>query len=149
MITTEQVKSLRDKTGISVMQCRKALEEAIGDESKAIDLLKQGGAAIAAKKSGRTLGSATIASYVHNTGKIGVMVSLFSETDFVSGSPEFKEIARDIAMHVAASGTTDMPTLLLEPFVKDPSKTVGDLITAAIQKFGERIELGAVSRLDA
>lgn len=149
MITTEQVKSLRDKTGISVMQCRRALEESAGDESKALELLKAGGAAIAAKKSDRTLGSATVAAYVHNTGKIGAMVSLLSETDFVSGSPEFKEIARDIAMHVAASGTAEIPALLVEPFVKDPSKTVGDLITAAIQKFGERIELGAVSRLEA
>lgn len=147
MITTEQVKSLRDKTGISVMQCRKALEDTEGDEKKALELLAASGAAIAAKKSDRTLGSCAVAAYVHTTGKVGAIVSLRSETDFVSQSPEFKEIAHDIAMHVAAMGTVESAALLIEPFIKDPSRTIGDLINAATQKFGERIELGEVSRL--
>lgn len=102
-ITTEQIKELRDMTGISVMQCKKALEEAGGDMEKAIIILRKQGAAAAAKKGDRTLGAGIIASYVHSNGKLGVMVELGCETDFVSGNPEFKTLAYDIAMHIAAS----------------------------------------------
>lgn len=103
MITTEQIKELRDKTGVSVMQCRKALEEAKGDVEKAIILLRKKSGEIAAKKSDRTFGAGTIASYIHSNGSVGAMVELVSETDFVSGNQEFKAIAYDIAMHIAAS----------------------------------------------
>lgn len=103
MITPEQVKELREKTGISVMQCRKALEEAGGDFEKALLLLKRKGADVAAKKSDRELGAGTVASYVHSSGTIGAMVTLMSETDFVSKNKEFMDLARDIAMHVAAA----------------------------------------------
>lgn len=102
-ITTEQIKELRDMTGISVMQCKKALEEAGGDMEKAVIILRKQGAAAAAKKGDRTLGAGIIASYVHSNGKLGVMVELGCETDFVSGNPEFKTLAYDIAMHIAAS----------------------------------------------
>ena len=103
MITPEQVKELREKTGISVMQCRKALEESGGDFEKALLLLKRKGADVAAKKSDRDLGAGTVASYVHSSGTIGAMVTLMSETDFVSKNKEFMDLARDIAMHVAAA----------------------------------------------
>lgn len=102
-ITTEQVKELRDKTGISIMQCKKALEEAGGDMEKALVILQKKGAEIASKKSDRTLGAGTIASYIHSNGAVGAMVELVSETDFVSKNAEFKTLAYDIAMHVAAS----------------------------------------------
>ncbi len=102
-ITTEQIKELRDMTGISVMQCKKALEEAGGDMEKAVIILRKQGAVAAAKKGDRTLGAGIIASYVHSNGKLGVMVELGCETDFVSGNPEFKTLAYDIAMHIAAS----------------------------------------------
>ena len=102
-ITTEQVKELRDKTGISVMQCKKALEEAGGDMEKALIILRKKGADIAAKKSDRALGAGTVAAYIHSTGTVGAMVELVSETDFVSKNEEFKALAYDIAMHVAAS----------------------------------------------
>jgi elongation factor Ts len=147
MTTTEQVKALRDKTGISIMQCQKALEEAGGDEARALAILEEKGAAIAAKKSDRTLGAGVVESYIHNTGKIGAMILLQSETDFVAQNPEFKSLAKEIAMHVAAMGTTDREKVIAEPFIKDPSKTVGDLITQATQKFGERILLAEISRL--
>ena len=102
MITTEQVKDLRDKTGVSVMQCRKALEEAGGDTEKAIIILRKKSGEMAAKKSDRTFGAGTVQSYIHSNGTVGSMVVLMCETDFVSGNDEFKTVARDIAMHVAA-----------------------------------------------
>lgn len=103
MITTEQIKELRDVTGISVMQCKKALEEAGGDKEKAILILKKKSRDVAGKKSGRTLGAGTIAAYIHAGGNVGVMVELLSETDFVAKNEDFKKIAYDIAMHVAAA----------------------------------------------
>ena len=103
MITTDSIKELRDATGVSVMQCKKALEEAGGDKEKALVILKKKGAEAAAKKGDRTLNATQIASYVHSTGTVGVMVELACETDFVAKNPEFREMARDIAMHIAAS----------------------------------------------
>src|SRR3989344_7412567 len=99
MVTTEQIKELREKTGISVMQCKKALEEAGGDEKKAFVLLREKGAEISAKKQGRALGSGVIESYVHAGSKIGVLVELLCETDFVSKNDDFKTLATNIAMH--------------------------------------------------
>jgi len=101
-ITTEEIKALRDATGISVMQVKKALEEAGGDKDKALMILTKKSGEIASKKSDRTLASGAVASYVHNTGTIGAMIVLSCETDFVAKNPEFKALAYDIAMHVAA-----------------------------------------------
>ncbi len=106
MITTEQIKELRDSTGISVMQCKKALEEAQGDMEKALVILRKKGADIANKKSDRTLGAGIIASYVHSNGLVGSIVELSCETDFVAKNQEFKTLAYDLAMHVAASNPT-------------------------------------------
>ena len=103
MVTTEQIKALRDETGVSVMLCRKALEEAKEDFEKAKVILQRKGADAAAKKMGRTLVAGTVAAYIHHSGSVGVLVELSSETDFVSGNEEFKTLARDIAMHVAAA----------------------------------------------
>ena len=102
-ITTEQIKALRDATGVSVMLCRTALEEAKGDVEKAKVILQRKGADAAAKKADRTLGAGTVASYIHHGGTVGVLVELSSETDFVSGNEAFKALAYDIAMHIAAS----------------------------------------------
>lgn len=191
MITTEQIKELRDATGISVMQCKKALEEAGGDMAKATVLLKKKGAQVAAKKSDRVLGAGSVASYIHGTGNVGAMVELVSETDFVSNNEEFKNLARDIAMHVAASNPEflrkeDVPAsavetakelfakevegkpeamkekilegklnsyfsdriLLNQPFIKNPDTTIDELIQSAIQKFGEKIEIGRFVRFE-
>lgn len=102
-ISTEQVKELRDRTGVSVMQCKKALEEAGGDIEKAIVILRKVSGGMGAKKADRTFGAGAIQSYVHANGSVAAMVELNCETDFVSGNEEFKAIARDIAMHVAAT----------------------------------------------
>lgn len=192
MITTDQVKQLRDQTGISVMQCRKALEEAGGDTEKALILLKKKGADIASKKSDRELGAGAVASYVHSNGTLGAMVLLMSETDFVSKNKEFVDLARDIAMHVSATnpeflkkeevGEAEMAKakevfakeiegkpadlqekilqgkldayfkeriLLEQPFIKNEDQTIADLISNAIQKFGEKIEIGKFARFSA
>ncbi len=172
------------------MQCKKALEEAGGDREKAKVILRKLGGAAAAKKAERTLGAGAIGSYVHATGTIGAMVVLSSETDFVAKNDEFKTLAREIAMHVAAmspeflrredvgeeamaaaravfakeaegksedvrerviAGKLDAyfaeRILLEQPFIKDQSMRIRDLVTAASQKFGERVELTRFVRI--
>ena len=102
-ISTEQVKELRDQTGISVMQCKKALEEAGGNMEKALVILRKQGSGMAAKKADRSFGAGTIQAYIHANGNVGTMVELNCESDFVAGNDEFKALARDIAMHVTAT----------------------------------------------
>ena len=102
-ITSDQIKALREKTGISVMQCKKALEEAGGDEATAIIILKKKGAEQAAKKADRELGAGVVEAYIHTNGLVGSIVELASETDFVSNNVEFKVLAKDIAMQITAT----------------------------------------------
>lgn len=127
MVTTDIIKRLRDETGVSVMQCKKALEEAGGDFAKAIVILKKKGADAAAKKSDRMLNAGIIASYVHATGTTGAMVELACETDFVAKTPEFKQLAYDIAMHIVA---------LRPEFIKreDITKEAKDLAMSVFEK---------------
>ena len=146
MITTEQIKALRDETGLSIMQCRQALESAGGDKTKALELLKQKGAEIASKKGDRTLGSGVVASYVHAGDSVGAMLELLCETDFVAKNPEFKTTARDIAMHVAAMNPGDVGELLGQPYIKGSGESVGEILNGTIQKFGERTEIGKFVR---
>ena len=130
------------------MQCKAALEESGGDFDKAVTILKSKGSAIAAKKSARALGAGAVAAYVHG-GVIGAMVVLYSETDFVAKNAEFAALARELAMQVAAADPADLTALLEQPYIKDPSKAVKALIDEAVQKFGERIEIGQFSRVSA
>lgn len=189
MATTDDVKKLRDMTGISVMQCKQALDEAGGDFDKALLLLQKKGSALAAKKSDRELGAGTVAAYIHSTKDVGSMVVLNSETDFVAKNEEFVRLAYDIAMHVSAAQpqfikreeidpemherikalftkeVLDKPenlreqiltgkidaylknlVLLEQPFIKDPEKTIKDLLDGAVQKFGERVEVSKIAR---
>lgn len=190
-ISTDEVKKLRARTGVSIMQCKKALEDAGGDVAQAVVLLKKRAGAVADKKSDRTLGAGAVATYVHQD-TVGAMVLLSSETDFVAKNEEFIALAREIAMQVAATNPKfisadaitdadreaaqkvfveemkDTPkemhdkilegkmksyfkdmVLLDQEFIKDSSKTVTDLITEAIQKFGERIEISDIARFSA
>ena len=101
-ITTNQIKNLRDLTGVSVMQCKKALEESNGDVEKAKILLRKISKISADKKSERNLGSGVVVSYIHNNGTVGSMVELLCETDFVARNEDFVSLARDIAMHITA-----------------------------------------------
>jgi elongation factor Ts len=126
MITTENVKALRDRTGLSIMQCRKALEEAGGDAEKAIVILRKQSSAVADKKADRTLGAGVIASYIHGTGTVGAIVELSCETDFVAKNEEFKQLAYDIAMHVAA---TDPQFLSMDDITEDAKKAATEVFT--------------------
>ena len=146
MISTEEIKALREATGLSIMECRKALEEALGDKDKAVVLLQKRGAEIAAKKSSRNLGAGVVASYIHTGETVGVMIELLCETDFVAKNPEFKSVARDISMHIAAMNPIDTVELLGQPFIKDPGQKISDLLNNTVQKFGERTEVGRFVR---
>lgn len=144
--STDQIKELRDATGLSLQQIRVALEEANGDKERALAILKEKSAEIAAKKGDRTLGAGYVAAYVHSNGTVGAMLELLCETDFVAKNPEFQAAAKDIAMHIAAMNPTDVGELLEQPFIKG-NGTVGEMINSLIQKFGERTELGTFTRL--
>ncbi len=145
-ISAQDIKQLRDATGVSMMVCREALEEAGGDQEKAMTILREKGAVSASKKAGRTLGSGTVQAYIHGHGSVGALVELLCETDFVARNEEFQQIAKDIAMQVAATDDEMLEKgaeeLLLQPFFKNPEITLGSLIEGAVQKFGERTELG-------
>ena len=144
----EVLKELRDKTGVSVMQCKKALEEAGGDLGKAEEVLKKASAAAAEKKGDRTLAAGAIGSYVHD-GVIGAMVLLSCETDFVGKNPEFTALAKDLALQVSAVAPDTTEALLETPYIKDESKTVKELLSGATQKFGERVEVTQFARFSA
>lgn len=146
MITTEQIKELREKTGISIAECKKALEEASGEMTKAFEILKERGAQVAEKKASRELKAGTVKAYTHSNGTLGAMVEIHSETDFVAKNKDFQNLAEEVAMHIAAMEPKDMVELLEQPFVKDPSLTVGELVKSYIQKFGERIDIVRFAR---
>jgi elongation factor Ts len=156
MVTAEQVKALRDATGVSVGDCKRALEEAGGDMDKAMSLLREKSKGMSAKKADRELKAGAIQSYIHATGTVGVLVELSCETDFVAKNEEFKAMARDIAVHIAAMNPETVKkerddqvselVLLEQPFVKNPEVTVAGLIEQGIQKFGEKIEVTRFAR---
>ena len=146
MVTAQQIKELRDKTGISVSACKKALEETGGDMEKALAVLRRESAKSAEKKADRVLGSGVIEAYVHNNKKVGVILELKSESDFVSGNEEFRTLAKDIAMHIAASGPVDVNELTGQPYIKNPTVTVKELLNQAVQKFGEKIEVSRFAK---
>ncbi len=145
-IATDVIKKLREMTGVSVMQCRQALEEAGGDLKKAEAVLKKRSAGAARKKAERSLAAGALGSYTHD-GNIGALVILSCETDFVSKNPEFSALARSLAMQVAAMEPESTEELLTQPFIRDESKKVRDLLNEATQKFGERIEVSRFTRL--
>jgi elongation factor Ts len=146
MITFEQIKQLRDKTGISVMACKRALEEAGGDIEKALNLLAERGLKIAEEKSERATKAGIIDAYIHPNKQIGVLLELRSETDFVARSADFQILSHGINMHIAASNPKDIPELMSQPYIKNPEISVGDYIREAIQKFGENIEIAHFAR---
>lgn len=130
-ITTEQIKELRDKTGLSIMLCKKSLEEADGDMSKATIILQKKGAGIAGKKADRSLGAGQVVAYVHSTGNIASMVELLCETDFVAKNEEFKALAHNIAMQVAATNPkyltrSEIPETVQKEVAEVLMKDIGD-----------------------
>ncbi len=127
------------------MECKKALEEAGGDMDKALEILSARAAATVGKKADRVLGAGSVASYIHSTKQMGAMVVLACETDFVAKGEEFNQLAYDIAMHAAAMRPQTTEELVAQPYIKDPSKTIADLLAGATQKFGERIEVSKMA----
>lgn len=145
MVNIELIKQLREETGISIGECKKALEAAGGDIAKAKEVLKQWGKDLASKKGDRSTGQGIVASYIHANSKVGVMLELRCETDFVEKSDDFKNLGHELCLQFAAMG--DRPeTLLAQPWIKDSSKTVKDLIDAVVAKVGENIVIGRVAR---
>lgn len=190
-ITAALVKELRERTGAGMMDCKKALSATDGDLEKAIDFLREKGLAAAAKKAGRVAAEGLVEAYIHGGGRIGVLVEVNCETDFVAKTDAFKELVKDLAMHIAATNPSylkreEVPTAELEheqavlaeqarnegkpekiiekmvagriekyykevclmeqPFVKDPDKTISDLITESIAKIGENISIRRFTR---
>ena len=190
-ITAALVKELRERTGAGMMDCKKALSATDGDLEKAIDFLREKVLAAAAKKAGRVAAEGLVEAYIHGGGRIGVLVEVNCETDFVAKTDAFKELVKDIAMHIAATNPSylkreEVPTAELEheqavlaeqarnegkpekiiekmvagriekyykevclmeqPFVKDPDKTISDLITESIAKIGENISIRRFTR---
>jgi elongation factor Ts len=133
------LKKLREETGISISQCRQALEDANGDYDKALKVLKEQAEKTAAKKADRETGQGIVETYVHGGGKIGVMVMVLCETDFVAKTDEFKNLAHEIAMQIAAMDPKDVEDLLKQEFIKDPSMTIEKMVKEAIHKTGENI----------
>jgi elongation factor Ts len=193
MATMEQIKALREKTGAGIVEVKKALEEAGGSEDHAIRILRERGAAKAVKKTEREAKEGVVAMYLHSNGRVGAIVKLFCETDFVARNDEFQALGRDIAMHVTAMNPAvvspeevsaevvekersiwveqlkqegkpeelaekilagkekkfrEESALLSQPFVKDPSKTVRDLLSESVQKIGENIQVGSFTRYE-
>ena len=190
-ITAALVKELRERTGAGMMDCKKALSATDGDLEKAIDFVREKGLAAAAKKACRVAAEGLVEAYIHGGGRIGVLVEVNCETDFVAKTDAFKELVKDIAMHIAATNPSylkreEVPTAELEheqavlaeqarnegkpekiiekmvagriekyykevclmeqPFVKDPDKTISDLITESIAKIGENISIRRFTR---
>ena len=195
MISASAVKELRERTGAGMMECKNALTEAAGNEEQAIDILRKRGLASAKKREGRIAAEGAVGSYIHMGGKVGVLVEVNCETDFVARSDEFQQLIKDIAMHIAAAeprfvGRDEVTgdaldkereiaraqakndpknaskpdqvidkivegrlnkfyeeaVLLDQPFVKDPAKTVGELVTEKVAKTGEKITIRRFAR---
>lgn len=145
-ITSADVQKLREATGAGIMACKKALEAAEGDFNKAVDLMKAQGATIAAKKSGRTAKEGLVETYVHGGGRIGVLVEVNCETDFVARNPEFKELAHDIAMQISAMNPVNVEELMEQDFIKDSSLKINKLVESKITKLGENIQVTRFTR---
>ena len=149
--TVEAIKALREETGAGIMDCKRALVQSNGDLDQAREILRTQGMASAAKRAGRTANQGIVESYVHSGSRIGALVELNCETDFVARTEDFRALAHDLAMQVAAmdpagpadgaSGDGDGAGLLEQAFIKDPSKTVQDLVTETIARTGENIQV--------
>jgi len=163
VVTVDDVRRLREETGAGVMDAKRALDEAGGDFDKAKGLLRERGMAAAAKRSERETGQGVVESYIHGQGRIGALVELNCETDFVARTDTFRSLARDIAMQVAAMNPAairvdDVPTdavgdaasnaLLTQAFIKDSSRTIEQLIQDVIAQTGENIQVRRIARFE-
>ena len=139
---TNKIKELRESTGLSFGEIKKALDQANGDDAKAMEILNALGASMTEKKSARQVKEGLIVSYVHGTGKKGAMAEVLCETDFVARNEDFKALAKDIVMHIISMKPVTVEELMDQEFVKDPSIKVRDLVNKIIAKTGENIQIG-------
>lgn len=142
MSDLEKVKNLRDSTGLSFNEIKKALTEAGGNEERAREILQKLGVKMAAKRSARQVKEGVIDTYVHNTRKVASVVELLCETDFVARNVEFQKLAHELAMHIAAMKPGSMEELLDQPFVRDQDMTIREFLNSYIAKLGENIQIG-------
>lgn len=145
-ITPKEIKRLRELTGVGITDAKAALVEAKGDFDKALAVMRQKGLTKADKRGEREARAGLIGTYSHD-GRIGVLVEVNCETDFVAKTDEFKELVKDLCLHIAASEPENETVLLDQPFVKDPTMTVGDYVKQHIAKLGENIVVRRFSRL--
>ncbi len=140
MFSASDVQKLRESTGAPVMDCKKALQDAGGDFDKAKELIQKRGLVKAESKASRALGAGHIESYIHNN-RVGVMLQIYAETDFVTRSEPFRELAHELAMQIASMNPQTIEDLLSQPYIKDANLTVDELIKGVISKTGENIKL--------
>ena len=148
-VTSQMVKELREMTQAGMMDCKKALIEAQGDMEKAIEWLREKGLAAAAKKAGRIAAEGMVAGYVAEGAKVGVIVEVNCETDFVANTDNFKDFCKKISTHIAAAAPKTVEELLTQPFTGDTSKTITDLISDATVAIGEKISIRRFARYEA
>ncbi|MCL4360622.1 translation elongation factor Ts [Patescibacteria group bacterium] len=147
-VSLDDLRKLRAETSAGVSDCREALEETDGDYEKAKKLIESRAAEKAAKKAGKETGEGLIASYIHANGKIGVLVELRCETDFVARTDDFKTLAHEVALQVASMDPRDVPALLKSAYIRDSSVTIEALVKQTIAKVGENITVTKFSRLE-
>lgn len=149
MVTASQVMELRKKTGAGMMECKKVLTEANGDEEKAIVLLQERGMLKAAKKSDRIAAEGLVGSYITEDGKVGALVEVNSETDFVAQNAEFQAFVSDICKQVALNNPKDVEELLAQKSLVEADKTVNEVLTAKIAKIGEKLTIRRFQRYES
>ncbi|MCL5434934.1 MAG: translation elongation factor Ts [Patescibacteria group bacterium] len=142
------LKQLRKETSASIADCKIALEESGGDYKKALAWLKKRGIEKAEKKADRVTSQGLVEAYVHQNGKVGVLVEVLCETDFVARTDEFKSLCHEVAMQVAAMNPKNVETLLKQEYIRDSSLTIEDLVKQSIAKFGENIMIKQFIRFE-
>ena len=144
----ELVKKIREETGLGIMEIKSAVEEASGNETKAKQILKEKGFKKAESKTDRETHQGRVATYTHSTGKIGVMVELQCETDFVAKHEDFLELTKDLCLQIAAMNPETVEDLLKQEFIKDGSKTIEEMVKTLVAKFGENMKLTRFARFE-
>lgn len=162
-ISTAMIRELRDKTGAGIMDAKRALEQAEGNSEKAEEFLREKGLASAAKRSGRTASEGVVESYIHSGGRIGAMVELNCETDFVARTDDFRDLAKNLAMQIAAMSprfvdregvaadagdVSDEELLMEQDYIREPGSKISDLVTQLAAKTGENVVIGRFSRFE-
>ncbi len=147
-ITLDQIKKLREQTSAPIMECRIALEKYEGDEKKAIEWLRAKGLERADKKASREVKAGLVESYTHTTGKVGVLVEVACETDFVARNEQFRNLCHELVLQIASMEPKNVKELLGQEYIRDPQKKVGDLVKETIGKLGENIVIRRFERFE-